>query len=147
MAGVDLEDDGGMATIEDVRDIALALPGVEERINGHTGEPAWRAAKGDIAWMRGPSARDLDQLADLGRDWPKGRVLGVRVASVEEKEALLAAEPEIFFTIPHFDGYPALLVRLEDVDRERLAEIIDDAWLVRAPVKAAKAWLAERGLG
>ena len=135
-----------MATIDDVREIALALAGVEERINGHTGEAAWHAAKGDIAWMRGPSARDLAQLADLGRDWPEGPVLGVRVASLEEKEALLAAEPGIFFTIPHLDGYPGLLVRLQDVDRERLAEIIDDAWLVRAPARAAKAWLAERGL-
>lgn len=135
-----------MATIDDVREIALALPGVEERMNGHTGAAAWRAAKGDIAWMRGPSARDLAQLADLGREWPAGPVLGVRVASLEEKEALLAAEPEILFTIPHFDGYPALLVELDAVERERLAEIIDDAWLTRAPARAAKAWLAERGL-
>ncbi len=135
-----------MSTIEDVRGIALALPGVVERINGHTGEPAWRVAKGDIAWMRGPSARDLAQLAERERSWPEGPVLGVRVASLEEKEALLAAEPGIFFTIPHFDGYPGLLVRLEGVDRERLNEIIDDAWLVRAPARAAKAWLAERGL-
>ncbi|MFY9713542.1 MAG: hypothetical protein WAK00_08710 [Microbacterium sp.] len=135
-----------MSTIEDVRGIALALPGVEERINGHTGEPAWRVAKGDIAWMRGPSARDLAQLAERERSWPEGPVLGVRVASLEEEEALLAAEPGIFFTIPHFDGYPGLLVHLEGVDRERLNEIIDEAWLVRAPARAAKAWLAERGL-
>lgn len=135
-----------MATVEDVRDIALALPGVTERINGHTGEPGWRLASGQIAWMRSPRATDLRQLAELGLEWPSGPVLGVRVGGLEEKEALLGAEPEALFSIPHFDGYPGLLVRLDAVDRDRLAEIIADAWLVRAPVLVAKRWLDERGL-
>ncbi|MFJ2544317.1 MmcQ/YjbR family DNA-binding protein [Microbacterium sp. NPDC087589] len=135
-----------MATLEDVREIALALPGVTERVGGHTGEPSWRLASGQIAWVRGPRKVDLRQLADLGLVWPEGPVLGVRVASLEEKEALLAAEPEGLFSIPHFDGYPGLLVQLDAVDRDRLAEIIADAWLVRAPVLVAKQWLAERGL-
>ncbi len=135
-----------MATIDDVREIALALPGTEERTGGHTGEPAWRLTNGQFAWIRGPRATDLRQLAELGRAWPDGPVLGVRVASAEEKEALLAAEPDAVFTIPHFDGYPAVLVRLDAVDAERLAEIVADAWLLRAPVRVAAAWLAERGL-
>jgi hypothetical protein len=136
-----------MATVDDARQIALALPGVTERVGGHTGEPSWRLPSGQIAWVRGPSKVDLRQLADLGLVWPQGRVLGVRVASLEEKEELLAAEPEDLFSIPHFDGYPGLLVQLDAVDRDRLAEIIADAWLVRAPVLVAKQWLAERGLG
>lgn len=74
-------------------------------------------------------------------------MLAVRVGGLEEKEALLAAEPEALFTIPHFDGYPGLLVRLDAVERDRLAEIIADAWLVRAPAKVAREWLAARGLG
>lgn len=135
-----------MATVDDVREIALALPGVEETTGGHTGEAAWRLKSGQVAWLRGPRATDLRQLAEQGREWPDGIVLGVRVGSLEEKDALIAAEPDVLFTIPHFDGYPGLLVRLDAIDRDRLAEIIDDAWLSRAPARAAKQWLAERGL-
>ena len=82
-----------MATVDDVREIALALPGVTERVGGHTGEPSWRLPSGQIAWVRGASKVDLRQLADLGLVWPDGPVLGVRVASLEEKAMLLAAEP------------------------------------------------------
>lgn len=135
-----------MATVDDVREIALALPGVSEVTGGHTGEAAWRVKSGQIAWLRGPTGADLRQLAERGRRWPEGPVFGVRVGSLEEKEALLAAEPGWLFTIPHFDGYPGLLVRLDAIARDRLAEILADAWLVRAPRSAAKAWLAERGL-
>lgn len=135
-----------MATIDDVRAIALALPGVTERVGGHTGEPAWRLSSGQIAWIRGPRATDLRQLAALGAAWPEGPVLAVRVGSQEEKEALLAAEPGILFSIPHFDGYAGLLVKLDAIDRDRLAELIAEAWLVRAPVLVAKRWLDERGL-
>ena len=135
-----------MATIDDVRAIALALPGVEERAGGHTGLPAWRLASGQIAWLRGPTGADERQLAELGRSWPDGPVLGLRVESLEEKEAMLAAEPGLFFTIPHFDGYPGVLLRLDAIDRERLAEVIADAWLLRAPRRVAEAWLAAHGL-
>ncbi|MFF1539419.1 MmcQ/YjbR family DNA-binding protein [Microbacterium sp. NPDC058269] len=135
-----------MVSIEDVRAIALALPGAEESVSGHTGEAAWRVKSGQFAWLRGPSATDLRQLSELGREWPSGAVLAVRVTDLEEKEALLAAEPDVVFTIPHFEGYPGLLVRLDIVDRGRLAEIITDAWLVRAPARVAKEWLGERGL-
>jgi len=146
VASLSREDDRRMATIDDVREIALTLPGVTERVGGHTGEPSWRLPSGQIAWIRGPSKVDLRQLADLGMEWPDGPVLGIRVGSVEEKAALLAAEPDALFSIPHFDGYPGLLVRLDAVERDRLAEILADAWLVRAPVLVAKKWLAERGL-
>lgn len=135
-----------MVTLDDVREIALALPGVTERPGGHTGGPSWRLPSGQIAWIRGPSKVDLRQLADLGLEWPEGPVLGVRVASLEEKATLLAAEPDGLFSIPHFDGYPGVLVQLDTVEKDRLAEIIADAWLVRAPVLVAKQWLAERGL-
>lgn len=135
-----------MVSIDDVRTIALALPGAEESVSGHTGEAAWRVKSGQFAWLRGPSATDLRQLSELGRDWPTGPVLAVRVGDLGEKEALLAAEPDALFTIPHFDGYPGLLVRLDVVDRDRLEEIITDAWLVRAPAGVAKEWLAEHGL-
>lgn len=135
-----------MVTVDDVRAAALELPGVEEVTNGHTAEAAWRVKSGQFAWLRGPSATDSRQLAELGREWPAGVVLGLRTASVEEKEALLAAEPDALFTIPHFDGYPAVLVRLDAITRDRLTELITDAWLTRAPVRVAKEWLAEHGL-
>jgi hypothetical protein len=135
-----------MVSIDDVRVIALAFPGAVEAVSGHTGAAAWRLKSGQFAWLRGPSATDLRQLAELGREWPEGAVLAVRVADLGEKEALLAAEPEALFAIPHFNGYPGLLVRLDVVDRERLVELITDAWLVRAPAKVAKEWLRERGL-
>lgn len=135
-----------MATLDDVRAIALALPGAEEKVGGHTGEPAWRLKSGQFAWMRGPRGTDLRQLAELGREWPDGPVLGIRVASLEEKQALLAAEPDALFTIPHFDGYPAVLARLDAIDRERLGEIIADAWLTRAPARVAREWLQAHGL-
>ncbi len=72
-----------MATIEDVRRIALDLPGVTERVGGHTQAPAWRTARGNLAWLRGPTGRDLEQLAELGRASPDGEVFGLRVESAE----------------------------------------------------------------
>lgn len=137
---------GGMASLADVREIAMALPGVQERTGGHTGAPEWNLRSGSIAWVRGPTKTDLRTLAELDRSWPDGVALGIRVSDLQEKEALLGAEPDVLFTIPHFDGYPALLVRLDVIERDRLEELICDAWLVRAPARERKAWLAERGL-
>jgi hypothetical protein len=135
-----------MATIDDVRVLALSLPGVEERAGGHTGAPAWRCNGGQIAWMRGPTQADLRQLAELGRSWPDGPVLAVRTESVTLAEELVAADPDLFFTIPHFAGYPAVLLRLEVVERDHLGELLSDAWLLRAPKAVARRWLDERGL-
>lgn len=135
-----------MATLADVREIAMSLPGVEERTGGHTGAPEWRLRSGSIAWERGPRKSDLRTLDELGRTWPDGVVLGIGVVDLQEKEALLAAEPDVLFTIPHFDGFPGLLVMLDVIDRERLEELLCDAWLLRAPARERKAWLDERGL-
>jgi len=135
-----------MATIDDARALALALPGVEERIGGHTGEPAWRCNGGQIAWVRGPRKTDLAQLAELGRAWPEGTVLAVRTETAVLAEELVAADPRIFFSIPHFAGYPAVLLRLDAIARDQLSELLADAWLLRAPKAIARAWLAERGL-
>lgn len=135
-----------MASIEDVRRIAGGFPGVTERVNGHTSLPAWRVKSGQFAWLRDARDTDLRQLAALGRSWPDGPVLAVRVADQGEKEALLAAEPEALFSIPHFDGFPGLLVRLDALDPDRLAELVTDAWLLRAPATVAKEWLAAHGL-
>jgi hypothetical protein len=132
-----------MATLDDVRRRALELPATSETIEGHRGGASWRTTNGSFVWERGPSATDLRDLALAGRAWPDGEVVGLRTDGLEAKEELLAAYPAEFFSIPHFDGYPAVLVRLESIDLGLLREVITDAWLLRAPKRVAKAWLAE----
>ena len=72
--------------------------------------------------------------------------MGIRVADELEKQELLASEPEVFFTIPHFNGWPGLLVRLDAIGVDELEEVLTDAWLARAPKRVAKAFLESRGL-
>lgn len=135
-----------MATLDDVRRILLALPRVEERIEGHGGGASWRTKAGMIAWERPPRRHDLEQLDALGREWPDGVIVGIRTDGEQAKAALLETYPDVFFTIPHFDGYPAVLVRLDEIDADLLGEILVDAWLLRVPMTVGKAWLAEHGL-
>ncbi len=136
-----------MATLEDVRTIALALPETFEKVDGHRGGASWRVKDGLFVWERGPGATDLSQLAALGREWPEGPVIGVRTDGAEGKEALLGSFPDVFFTIPHFDGYPAVLVILDRIDLDQLREVITDAWLVKAPRRLTREWLARPPAG
>jgi hypothetical protein len=131
-----------MATLEDVRAIARSLPETEEVIGGHSGGASWRTRAGSFAWERGPTKADLATLAALGRSWPDGPVVGIRTDGLDAKEALLESFPDAFFTIPHFDGYPAVLARLATTDVDLLREVVTDAWLLRAPKRVAAAWLA-----
>jgi hypothetical protein len=131
-----------VATLDDVRAIALTLPDVEERVEGHRGGASWRTRAGMFVWERGPTRRDDEQLAALGESWPAGAVVGVRTDGPQVKDALLETYPHVFFTIPHFDGYPAVLVRLEAIEPDLLREVVTDAWLLRAPKRTAKEWLA-----
>ncbi|WP_203581429.1 MmcQ/YjbR family DNA-binding protein [Microbacterium hibisci] len=132
-----------MATLDDVRAIAQELPGVSESIDGHRGGANWVVGRAAFAWERGPSGRDLTQLAEQGREWPPGEIIGIRTDGEQVKQALLETFPDVFFTIPHFDGYPAVLVRLDRIDLDQLREVITDAWLLKAPKRAAAAWLAD----
>jgi hypothetical protein len=118
-----------VASWDDVRELALALPGVEEATS--RGTAVWRVGK-LVVWDRPMRARDLEELGD---EVPTGPVMGAAVADEGEKRALIAAEPAYFFTVHHFDGYPAVLVRLGVIPRDRLAEVITDAWLAVAPKK------------
>ncbi len=77
----------------------------------------------------------------LGNEVPEGPILGVRVEHLGAKEALLADEPDVFFTTPHFDGYPAVLVRLERVALDELNELVVEAWLSRAPKRLARDYI------
>ena len=128
-----------MATLEDVRRIALSLPEVTQH-----GDYDFKVRGKNVCWERPLRARDIADLEGLGQEVPVGDLLGVRVPR-EEKDELLASAPDVFLTIPHFDGYPALLVKLADVEVEELTEIITDSWLVQAPKRLAKEFLASGG--
>ena len=117
-----------MADLEDVRRLALALPGAEERL-GRDGTVSWTVRRTGFVWERPLRRGDLEA---LGAEAPTGTVLGVRVADLGVKEALLTADPDVLFTTPHFDGYPAVLVRLDAVGPAELEELVVDAWRARA---------------
>ena len=126
-----------MATWDDVRRIALALPETSER-QSH-GHAAWRVKDKLFVWDRPLRKSDLQA---LGEDAPAGPILGARVEHLVAKEALLADNPDVFFTTPHFDGYPSVLVRLDRIGVEELNEVIVEAWLVRAPQRLAEQYIA-----
>lgn len=126
-----------MADWDDVARAATALPEVTE---GTTwGNRAWKVRDKAFAWRRPLGKKDL---RDLGEDAPDGEILAVRVDDVGEKEAILAM-PGPWFTIPHFDGYPAVLVRLQEASVEQIGELVLDAWRAMAPPSL----LAERERG
>ena len=129
-----------MANWDDVRRIALALPDTDEHVS--RGDTHWRVHEKLFVWERPLRRSDLTALGDAA---PEGSILGVRVEHLGAKEALLASEPDICFTTPHFDGYPAVLVRLDAIARDELEELIAEAWLCRAPRRLAREWLQARG--
>jgi hypothetical protein len=128
-----------MAGWDDVQRIAMALPGAEERLS--RGLRQWQVKKKLFVWERPLRKSDLEALGD---DAPDGPILGARVEHLMAKEALLADSSGVFFTTPHFDGYPAILVRLDQIGIEDLMETIVEAWLARAPARVAKAYLGEQ---
>jgi hypothetical protein len=125
-----------MATWEDVARLALALPETSAAISRE--QRQWRVKDKSFVWERPLRRADLEA---LGADAPQGPILGARVEHLIAKEALLADDPGVYFTTPHFDGYPAVLVRLEEIGLEDLQELIVEAWLARAPKRLAKTYL------
>jgi hypothetical protein len=114
-----------MPTWEDVVAIGTRLPGVE--VGTSFGTPALRAGGKGMCRLR----RDPDALV-------------LRVTDLGEREALLQGQPEAFFSTPHYDGYPYVLVRLEVVDPQELAELLEEAWRLRAPKRLVAQYDAER---
>ena len=127
-----------MATLDDVRRIASALPETTEGLSH--GHAFWRVKDKGFVWERPLRRSDLEALGDAA---PDGPILGARVEHLVAKEALLADASGVFFTTPHFDGYPAVLVRLDDISVEDLEEVVVEAWLCRAPKRVATAYMDE----
>jgi hypothetical protein len=126
-----------VATWEDVRRIASGLPQTSERLSH--GRPDWRVQDKSFVWERPLRRADLEALGDRA---PDGPILGARVEHVGIKEALIATNANVFFTTPHFDGYAAILVRLERISVDELRDLILEAWLAKAPKRMARDYLA-----
>jgi hypothetical protein len=129
-----------MATWDDVRRRALAMPEATEVVS--RGNAQWRVKDKLFVWERPLRRSDLAALGDAA---PDGPILGARVEHLVAKDAMIADDPEVFFTTPHFDGYPAVLVRLDRIEPDDLDEVIVEAWLARAPARLLKAYLEARG--
>ena len=128
-----------MATWDDVARACLALPATTERAT-YGGARSWRVRDRAFVWERPLRRKDLDELGDAA---PTGPVLGAYVPDEGAKAALVAAEPEVYLTTSHFDGYPVVLCRLDRLDRQALTELVAEAWACRAPRRL----LAEHPVG
>jgi hypothetical protein len=122
-----------MATFDDVARMASELP--EATAGERHGNRTWFVAGKGFAWDRPFSKADIRRFGD--ETPPDGPILAVRVEDLAEKEAVLAANPRVFFTIPHFDGYAAVLIQLRKVSEQALRDAITDAWLACAPPSLA----------
>jgi len=127
-----------VATFDDVAGIALALPGTSERVSRDLRQ--WVVRDKLFVWERPLRRTDLEALGDAA---PDGPILGARVEHLVAKDALLADGSGVYFTTPHFDGYPAILARLDAIGRDELEELIVEAWLNRAPKRLVDGYLAE----
>jgi hypothetical protein len=128
-----------MADWKQVRRIALGLPETTEQAKH--GNVAWCVKDKGFAWERPLRLGDIRALGDRA---PQGPILAVRVEHLLTKEARLAAQPDALFTTPHFDGYPAVLVRLGKIKVAELEELLLEGWLARAPKRLVREYLEAR---
>jgi hypothetical protein len=128
-----------VATWDDVRRLAMAMPEAEERVSRDMRQ--WRVGGRLFVWERPLRRSDL---AALGSSAPSGPILGARVEHLMAKEALLADETGVFFTTPHFDGNPSILVQLDLIGADDLEEVVVEAWLARAGPRLVEAYLSSR---
>jgi hypothetical protein len=118
-----------VASFDDVAQIAAALPAVHE--SDRRGNRVWYVKDKAFAWERPFTKADIRRFGAVTP--PEGPFVAVRVSSLEEKDVKLMARPDVFFTIPHFDGFAALMIQLKLVKNRDLREAILDAWLAMAP--------------
>jgi hypothetical protein len=128
----------------DLDELALAMPQTTKELSDD-GRPAY-FVHGKLFWLHRGQRRDA---VDPHTGERLDDVLMFRVADLEVKDLFLADDRGLFFTTPHFDGYPAVLMRIPDlarIDREELFDLVAEAWLTRAQKRVAKAWLQEHGI-
>ena len=130
----------GVVSLDDAVAMAMAMPEVSEARS--YGRRAWTVGGTVFTWERAFSKADIKRFGDA--PVPSGPIFAVRVEDLGEKEAVLASGAKGFFTIPHFDGYAAVLVQLDDVAKRPLREAIVDGWLACAPSSLAEQYLARR---
>jgi hypothetical protein len=128
-----------MASVEDAARMSLKMPEAVE--SERHGNRTWLVAGKGFVWVRPFSKADIKRFGD--DDPPSGPILAVRVEDLGEKEAVLAMHPRAFFTIPHFDGYAAVLIQLKTVTKKQLQEAIVDAWLACAPDHLGSQYLGQ----
>src|SRR5262249_31263934 len=134
----------GVATLRDVESLALALPEVVKGEDDE-GRPSYSVNGKVLCWHRSPRPDALDPKTGY-------RLIDVvvfRTTDLDVQEMTAQDDRENFVTTPHWNGYPAVLIRIRDVKRLKKAEVrdlIEEAWLSRAPKRVAKAWLAEQGV-
>lgn len=133
-----------MATMADLDELALAMPRATKEVS-EDGRPSYSVHGKMFCFHRSRRPDAVDpQTGERMHD-----VLMFRVADLGVKDLMLADERGLFFTTPHFNGYPAVLMRIPDlgrIDREELRELVAEAWLTRAQKRVAKAWLAEHAV-
>ena len=123
-------------TFDDVDAFATGLPGVS--VGARWGNRTWMVGDKGFAWQRPFSKADLKRFGD--ETPPSGPILAISVEDLIEKDAVLASHPKAFFTIPHFDGYAAILVQLDTVTKKALKDVLVDGWLAVAPARLVETY-------